>query len=91
MGECYEELANYEKAYEMYHKSTVLLPQLSDAWLGKGIMSDLMEKYTRAVQELLVAVDLEPDRGDYWRALANAYENKEQNKQALKAYEKPLT
>lgn len=90
MGECYEELGNFEKAYEMYHKSTVLLPQLADAWLGKGIMSDMLDNHTRAVQELLVAVDLESDKGEYWRALANAYENKEQNEQALNAYEKAV-
>lgn len=90
MGECYEELDDFEKAYEMYDKSTVLLPQLADAWIGKGIMSDLLGNHTRAVQELLVAVDLESDKGEYWRALANAYENKEQYEQALSAYEKAI-
>src|SRR5690554_7377063 len=53
-------------------------------------MSDLLGKHTRAVQELLVAVDLEPTKSDYWRSLGNAYESKEQNEQAIAAYEKAI-
>lgn len=90
LGECYEELDEFETAYEMYHRSTDLLPQLADAWLGKGIMSDLMGNHTRGVQELLIAVDLEPDKGEYWRMLANAYENANKQEQALSAYEKAI-
>lgn len=90
MGECYEELGAFEDAYKYYLKSSRLLPQLADAWLGRGVMNDLMNNHTKAIQELLVAVDLKPDNWEGWRALAHAYENKEQKKQALEAYEKAL-
>ncbi len=90
MGECYEELGETEKAYTMYDKSTTLLPQLTEAWLGKGIVSGLQGEYKRAIKELLIVVDLEPDKGDYWHALGNAYENDNQEEKAIAAYKKAV-
>lgn len=90
MGECYEELGDTMKAYMMYDKSTQLLPQLTEAWLGKGIVSGLLGKYERAIKELLVVIDLEPEKGDYWHALGNAYENNKQETKAIEAYKKAV-
>ncbi|PKR81665.1 hypothetical protein CW751_03825 [Brumimicrobium salinarum] len=90
LGECYEELESFEKAYQMYDKSTSLLPNLSDAWLGKGIMSDLMGFKKRAIEEIRVALNLSNDKADGWCALGNAYEHDDQEEEALKAYEKAI-
>lgn len=90
IGECYEELGDMEKAYEMFHKSTELFPALGEAWLGKGIMSDVLGFGERAIQELLVAVDIEPFKAEGWNALANAYESTKKPELALVAYEKAI-
>lgn len=90
MGECYEELGEIMEAYMMYDKSTQLLPQLTEAWLGKGIVSGLLGKYERAIKEILIVIDLEPEKGDYWHALGNAYENNKQDILAIEAYKKAV-
>jgi tetratricopeptide (TPR) repeat protein len=88
MGECYEELGELERAYDCYQQSTKLLPHLADAWLGKGIISDILGFHPRAIEEILYAVDLESKNVSYWRALANAYENDGQVVKASETYEK---
>lgn len=91
VGECYEELGNYAKAYEAYVKSTDLFPQLADAWLGRGIVSDLLTESNRAISELKVAVSLEPENVEYLHTLASVYEGKGEIEEALITYEKALS
>lgn len=90
IGECYEELSELEESYKAYVKSSELLPQLADAWLGRGIVNDLMGNYAKAIAEIQTAIDLEPDNFSYYHALAGAYENSEQLSYALEAYEKAI-
>lgn len=88
MGECYEELGELERAYDCYEQSTSLLPHLADAWLGKGIISDIFGFHPRAIEEILRAIELEKNNVNYWRALANAYDNDGQEEKADETYRK---
>ncbi|MEX1193425.1 MAG: tetratricopeptide repeat protein [Brumimicrobium sp.] len=88
LGECYEEMGEYEAAYNSYTKSADLLPHLGDAWLGKGIISDLTGNFSRAITELNIALQLEPENPNYLRALASAYENDGNIDIALETYQK---
>jgi tetratricopeptide (TPR) repeat protein len=88
LGECYEDLGELERAYEAYTKCTTLLPHLADAWLGKGIISDILGFHLRGVEEVKRAIELEGDNASYWRALANVYDNDDQPENANKAFEK---
>lgn len=86
IGECHEELGNLDLAYEAYLKSSELLPQLADAWLGRGIINELRDKRPEAIAEMKVAVDLEPENPNYLHALAGVYENNDQIEEALKIF-----
>lgn len=88
MGECYEDLGELERAYDCYNQSATLLPHLADAWLGKGIISDILGFHPRAIEELLRAVEIESKNVNYWRALANAYDNDGQEEKAAEIFEK---
>tara|TARA_B100000508_G_scaffold55003_3_gene42743 strand:- start:120677 stop:122095 length:1419 start_codon:yes stop_codon:yes gene_type:complete len=88
LGECYEELGELERAYDCYEQATTLLPHLADAWLGKGIISDILGFHPRAIEEILQAIELEAKNVNYWRALASAYENDGQDQKAEETYEK---
>lgn len=88
LGECYEDLGELERAYDCYEQSTTFLPHLADAWLGKGIISDILGFHARAIEEIKHAITLEGNNSSYWRALANAYENKGEDKLAAETYEK---
>ncbi len=88
MGECYEEFGEFEKAYEAYDKSADLLPHLGDAWLGKGIVSDIIGHPHRAIAELEMAIKIDDRNADYWRALANAYVSIKDDELAITAFEK---
>lgn len=88
LGECYEDLGELERAYDCYEQSTSLLPHLADAWLGKGIISDILGFHPRAIEQISHAIELEGKNVSYWRALANAYENDGQDAKAAETYEK---
>lgn len=88
MGECYEDLGELERAYDCYNQSAHLLPHLADAWLGKGIISDILGFHPRAIEEILRAVELESKNVNYWRALANAYDNDSQYDKAAESFKK---
>ena len=90
IGECYEELGNYNKAYASYVQSTEHFPQLADAWLGRGIVSDLLGHQNRAISELKVAVSLEPENSEYLHTLATVYEGKGMIDEAVSTYEEAL-
>lgn len=90
IGECLEEEGEFEKAYDYYCLSTELMPQLSDAWLGRGIVSDILGNHTRAIQEISVAIKYDADNSDNWKALGNAYENDLQEEKAYEAYLKAI-
>jgi tetratricopeptide (TPR) repeat protein len=90
LGECYEEIDEFERAYEMYSESAALLPELADAWMGKGIMSDYLGFGQRAIRETLVAVELHPKKQDYWRELAHIYENNNKQEKAINAFKKAI-
>lgn len=91
IGECHEELGELEAAYEAYVKSTDFLPQLADGWLGRGIINELRGNHSKAISELKVAVDLEPDNYTYHYALAGVYENNDQLDLAIECYEKAVS
>ena len=86
IGECYEELGDLDLAYESYIKSSDLLPQLADAWLGRGIVNELKGNHAKAIAEIKVAVDLESENPNYLHALAGVYENDKQFEKAIYNY-----
>ena len=88
LGECYEDLGELERAYDAYNKCTTLMPHLADAWLGKGIISDILGFHPRGIEEIKRAIELEGENASYWRSLANVYDNDEQLAKANKAFEK---
>jgi tetratricopeptide (TPR) repeat protein len=90
LGECYEDLARYEEAYDCYVKSSDLLPQLADAWLGRGIVNTLRGDLVKAVSEFIVAIDLEPDNAAFYHAMGNALEDYGDIEQAVGMYRKGL-
>lgn len=90
LGECYEDLSKYEEAYNCYVKSSDLLPQLADAWLGRGIINTLRGELSKAVSEFKVAIDLEPDNSSFYHAMGNALEDYGEVEQALDMYRKGI-
>lgn len=90
MGECLEELGHLEEAYEFYRKSTDLIPQLADAWIGRGIVNDLLGNTAQAKSEIKNAIRLEPTNYTYQHSLANVFENNNEIEEALTWYRKAL-
>jgi len=87
IGECLEELSLYEDALAAYSKSTDLLPQLADAWAGRGIVNNILGNVKTAVRELSTAIELEPSNYSYFHALANLYEDNNELEKALEQYQ----
>lgn len=86
IGECYEQLENYDLAKHYYHRSIQFVPELAEAWLGLGIVSDLEGKTREGIELILKAISYSPENGGFYHVLAGAYEKLEDVQAANDAY-----
>lgn len=86
IGECYEQLENYELAKHYYHRSIEFIPELPEAWLGLGIVSDLEGKTIEGIKLIQKAIELDATNGSFYHVLAGAYEKIENWDEAENAY-----
>ncbi len=90
IGECLEELEHYEEALIAYKKSSDLLPQLADAWAGRGVVNNVLGKGKVAIQEIKKAIEMEPSNYSYHHSLANILEDQSHTTEAIAAYHKAI-
>lgn len=86
IGECYEQLENYELAKHYYHRSIEFIPDLPEAWLGLGIVSDLEGNTVEGIKLIEKAIELDPSNGGFYHVLAGAYEKNQQTEDTKEAY-----
>lgn len=95
LGECNEQLGNLEEAKQFYYKSLELMPELSDAWLGLGIVKDLEGDLQAAIGFIEKAISFDTSNPGYLHVLAGALEKTEDvaltNDTYLKAFSMDLT
>ena len=95
LGECNEQLGNLEEAKQFYYKSLELMPELSDAWLGLGIVKDLQGDLQAAIGFIEKAISFDTSNPGYLHVLAGALEKTEDvaltNDTYLKAFSMDLT
>ena len=77
LGECNEQLGNLEEAKQFYYKSLELMPELSDAWLGLGIVKDLEGDLQTAIGFIEKAISFDAFNPGYIHVLAGALEKTE--------------
>jgi tetratricopeptide (TPR) repeat protein len=90
LGEAYEKLEEYDKAIEFYQRALKTNDQLSEPWLGIGIVKDLQGYTKESINFIKKAVALKDDNADYWHVLAEAYEKLEDWDEATIAFEKSI-
>ena len=78
LGECNEQLGNLEEAKHFYYKSLELMPELSDAWLGLGIVKDLEGDLQAAIGFIEKAISFDTSNPGYLHVLAGALEKTEE-------------
>jgi tetratricopeptide (TPR) repeat protein len=86
IGECYEQLENYDLAKHYYHRSIQFIPELPEAWLGLGIVSDLEGNTIEGIKLIEKAIDLDPTNGSFQHVLAGAFEKIDKKEEANNAY-----
>ena len=86
IGECHEQLGNYDLARHYYHRSIEFFPDLPEAWLGLGIVSDLEGKTTEGIILIQKAINLDPTNGSFYHVLAGAFEKIEDWQSAENSY-----
>ena len=67
-----------------------MIPDLSDAWLGLGIIQDLEGDIQGAIKFIEKAIELEPTNASYYHVLAGAFEKTEDIESTQKWYLKAL-
>ena len=86
IGECFEKLEEYEQALIHYDQSIALDPNWVDAWIGRGVVKDMMARQTEALKDLEVAIKLAPELGDAWYFHANVLGRMGRYEQAFASY-----
>ena len=90
IGEAYEQLNELELSKHYYKKSIALEPMLPEAWLGLGIVEDLLGSTKEGIVLIQKALDYDPQNAGIYHVLAGAYEKIEATEEANFHYLKSL-
>jgi len=90
IGECYEKLKNFEQALVNYNRAVNIDPNLSDAWIGIGIVLDQQDKLTEGIHYLKKAIEIDKENADYWYVIGDAYQKLGFIEEAENAYKKVI-
>lgn len=74
LGESHEQLKEYEIAINYYRLCLEFDPNIYEAWLGLGIITDIQGKTVEAIALIHKALDCDPDNASIHLVLANAYQ-----------------
>lgn len=88
VGECYEKMERYDQALIHYDQSIHLDPTWADAWIGRGVVKDILNLLPEAIRDLENATRIAPDNADSWYYYANSLARSERYPEALLSYEK---
>lgn len=88
LGECNEQLGKLEDAKQFYNRSLELMPELSDAWLGLGIVKDLEGDLQAAIGFIEKAISFDAFNAGYVHVLAGALEKTNDLELANETYQK---
>lgn len=90
IGEAYEQLNEFDLSKHYYKKSIEMEPMLPEAWLGLGIVEDLMGNTREGLVLIHKALDFDPENAGIYHVLAGAYEKLELKQETRFHYEKSL-
>ncbi|MBI2259196.1 MAG: tetratricopeptide repeat protein [Flavobacteriia bacterium] len=91
LAECYEQLADYGKAKEFYHKALQKNIDYSDAWLGLGVVFDLEGNTQKGIEFVEKALLIDSSRSDFYHILATFYDKLDEIEKANDAFEKAMS
>jgi Tfp pilus assembly protein PilF len=90
IGESYEQLNELELSKHYYKLSIDLEPMLPEAWLGLGIVEDLLGSTKEGIVLIQKALDYDPDNSGIHHVLAGAYQKIDLRSEAEFHYLKSL-
>ncbi len=90
IGEAYEQLNEFDLSKHYYKKSIEMEPMLPEAWLGLGIVEDLIGNTREGIVLIQKALDFDPENAGIFHVLAGAYEKLELREETKFHYEKSL-
>jgi tetratricopeptide (TPR) repeat protein len=88
IGECYEKLEQFEQALISYDQAIALDPRWTDAYVGRGIVKDLLLRTGAAIADLERALKIDPENGDALYYLGNTLGRSGRFEEALSTYAK---
>jgi len=90
IGEAYEQLNELELSKHYYKLSIDLEPMLPEAWLGLGIIEDLLGATKEGIVLIQKALDYDPENAGIHHVLAGAYQKIDLRSEAEYHYLKSL-
>jgi len=86
IGECYEKMEHYEQALIHYGQAIHMDPTWADAWIGRGVVKDILNRLPEAVRDLENATRIAPENPDAWYYYAGSLARAERWEDALASY-----
>lgn len=90
LGECHENLKEYEPARTYYRKAVKQMPEMAQAWYGIGITFEEEERWYEALHYIRKALELDEQNGEYWLALGDCEYRLNNYPQAEDCYRKVI-
>jgi tetratricopeptide (TPR) repeat protein len=90
IGECYEKLEDFEKAYSSYKAALRLNPDMAEAWMGLGIINDMTGNEKAALKHMIKAMTLDNTNVDNLLYYADALFRYKMTDEALLAYKQAV-
>lgn len=91
IGECYEKLKEYDKALSHFEHACELDPELSEPWIGRGIIMDIQGEKDLCLEYLNHAITIDDENAANWVVLGNAHEKHNELDLAEEAYRKSIS
>jgi len=79
-----------DRALVSLKKAEQLNPDVAAVRILSGLIHESFGQYEQAQEDLLRAIELEPNGGDAWRRLGKVYEDSNQPNEAINAYRKGI-
>ena len=91
LGNAYNELDEYEKAFAAYKKALKINPESYEVWVNLGIIFRLTDQLVEAEKCYMKALELQPDYAELHTSIGALYIFQEKYEQAVHHLEKATT
>ena len=90
IGECYENLSEFDKALDYYNQTLLIEPKFADALLGIAYVHLELNNIETCLDNVIKALEIDNENPEYWYLYAKVQSNKSNYEEAIKGFQKAV-